>query len=723
MAPEVSILISAKDTASKAFKTVQGTGLQVGKALVANWGKIAVGAGVAAAGIEKLGRQAAAQNEILNKLAATTGLQTDALRELALETSNVTRPLEDVLSLFQVAQQQGARTGEELEKFAAFWDTVGDASGESAVQLGKAGIALRSVGIEAGNEQEALGALGFILKDTSLKQGEFLQFLEKTGPELRELNFGVNESAAVMGLLQDKFGATGREARTQFVEAVNESDGTTQGFLKTIGLTQQELDVYIEKVKGSSGVVQELADIHEESFTIMQKVQFEISKLVLEHGELLQAATALTPILIGVSTAITLIATVGPTAVAALRFLQAQLASLQAQTTLMAASMRLLGKTMSLVAAFAAGWQIGTILTERFAVVRQAGVALVTGLLVTWEILKAGAESVWIIISTIFEKGLNFIKEKAATVFSELAQTIQKAFEVTGLDILETQADKLFDIYDKIDDSITDTTNIQDALTEGLEDNIARLDQIKEDAAALFEQAGEPIANATQAVNEFTEANATMASNVAVDWENIENVITGSFDEFGQLIQDAQDEFQQGGMNTGTSFAAGLQSAEPEIAEAMNTNLQSIADSAGAFDAAALGANIGSQFAAGLEETEVTLPTQRFNAAIAGIVRAAGPTVGGGALQSAQAISAIQASQRASLPGFADGGIATRPIAGVFGEAGPEALIPLKGNNQLGTTNINNITIQVGALLGNDNDARIFAQRINDFLIEENARR
>jgi hypothetical protein len=47
-------------------------------------------------------------------------------------------------------------------------------------------------------------------------------------------------------------------------------------------------------------------------------------------------------------------------------------------------------------------------------------------------------------------------------------------------------------------------------------------------------------------------------------------------------------------------------------------------------------------------------------------------------------------------PGFAEGGIATRPTPGIFGEAGPEALIPLDRMGDFGGGNTYQITVQTG---------------------------
>ena len=49
------------------------------------------------------------------------------------------------------------------------------------------------------------------------------------------------------------------------------------------------------------------------------------------------------------------------------------------------------------------------------------------------------------------------------------------------------------------------------------------------------------------------------------------------------------------------------------------------------------------------------------------------------------------------LPQFADGGIATKPTLGIFGEAGPEALVPLsRGGNSMLAGNTYSITINTG---------------------------
>jgi hypothetical protein len=83
-------------------------------------------------------------------------------------------------------------------------------------------------------------------------------------------------------------------------------------------------------------------------------------------------------------------------------------------------------------------------------------------------------------------------------------------------------------------------------------------------------------------------------------------------------------------------------------------------------------------------------------------------------LQSGQAGSytqeALDYAKKAGIRLFADGGIVTRPTLGIFGEAGPEAVIPLSRMGSMGGQTIN-ITV-TGNTIMNDRDANALGQAI-----------
>ena len=58
----------------------------------------------------------------------------------------------------------------------------------------------------------------------------------------------------------------------------------------------------------------------------------------------------------------------------------------------------------------------------------------------------------------------------------------------------------------------------------------------------------------------------------------------------------------------------------------------------------------------------------------------------------------LAASLGVEVPAFAKGGIVTGPTLALIGEAGPEAVIPLRGKNSgMGATNNINVTAGMGA--------------------------
>ena len=255
--------------------------------------KVGAGGVAAGAGLEAFARQQAPLTEGLGRVSMATGLQTDELRGLVKETSNVTFPLDEVIGLMELGAQQGLESGAALQQYATFWDTVGDATGENAVALGEAGVALRAVGIAAGEEEQALAAFGYITQGTTQDVGDFLSFLERTGPQLREMGMDIDDAAAVLGVLEHEFGMTGRTARQEFRSAVNESDGDLGRMLETLGVTEDQLGSYRGEVEASGDVIQGLADNHAESYTALQHFKHWVDETLFSLGEYGDVAAAL----------------------------------------------------------------------------------------------------------------------------------------------------------------------------------------------------------------------------------------------------------------------------------------------------------------------------------------------------------------------------------------------------------------------------------------------
>ena len=269
-----------------------------------NMGKITAAGAAVGAGLEAFARSQQDLNIKNEELAASLGISSQAMRDLAADTANVGFPLSEVLDIMETGKQQGLKSKKALTDYATFWDMIGDASGESAVTLAEAGVALHTMGIAVGQENKALAAMGFIQEHTTISQADFLNLLGRVGPELKKSGIDINETAAILGVLGNEMGLTGRAARTKLMSALKSSDGTQKDLLKTLGISTKQFDQYKKAVAASSGVMQRNSDIVDQSFTPMQKLQNQAHELMFRYGDLVNVAGMLAPVFLGLGPAI-----------------------------------------------------------------------------------------------------------------------------------------------------------------------------------------------------------------------------------------------------------------------------------------------------------------------------------------------------------------------------------------------------------------------------------
>lgn len=410
-------------------------------------GKITAAGAAAGAGLEAFARKMAPLNEQNAQLAAMTGMSSDAMRELAIDTANVTFPLEDAQSLLRTASERGLEGADALQKYAMFWDMVGDATGENGPALGEAAVALSAVGIAAGEEAQALDALGFITDHTTSSVGEFLRFIERTGPELNELGADVDDAAAILGILEGEFGMSGRTARQEFRSAVNEAEGDMGKLMETLGISEETFSQYAAQVESSGDVIQRNADIHAEAYTPLQRLQHGAEELMFQYGGLADVAgsaalplMALGPIAKGTSVAIKGVGKAGKgiakgigKGAGALRMagtaaLSAGTSAVRASAMFVASAARMVASMVATAARVVAGWVLmavqSLIQAARMAIawiiamgpiglIIAAVVALVAIIILNWETIwewtKKIFTAVWDWLKGLWDKVKDFI--------------------------------------------------------------------------------------------------------------------------------------------------------------------------------------------------------------------------------------------------------------------------------------------------------------------------
>ena len=312
-------LIAAVNESGDAMEELAGQSTQAGEEIEASvtgassaWedhgaaiSGAAVAVGAMGAAVEGLARSQQDTRAVAGRLAnALEGETTDSVMGLAAEIHNATTDLDELVHMMEVGSQQGIDSAADLQEYALFWDMVGDATGETAGTLADASIALRAVGIDAGREADALDAFGFIAQETTGSVGEFLTFLERTGPELRELGVDIDGAAALLGILEEEFGLSGRVARTEFRQAVNESNGDLGAMLDTLGISTEMFEDYRGQVSESSDVIRDNAASYAETRTRMQELSATMEGFLARHSGLVDGMSALSPVLMGAGGAV-----------------------------------------------------------------------------------------------------------------------------------------------------------------------------------------------------------------------------------------------------------------------------------------------------------------------------------------------------------------------------------------------------------------------------------
>ncbi len=290
---ELILSIVGKDETAGALKSASGNLKQFEKsALVAATGITGLGAG-----IEAMARSQQDATVQVRENAAALGITEGSYRDLATSISNVGFPLEDVNDLLTLAREEGLSGKDALTDYANFWDLVGDATGESAQGLAAAATGLRAVGIAAGDEGQAVNAFGFIADNTKLSTEEFLGILNKKGAELKDFGISIDDTAAVLGVMERELGLTGRAAATEFATALDASDGSMESLLDTLGISQGSFDAMRTSVDASSGVLERNAAIVDKGFTPMQKLEAAWKDFMFTNSGVIEGLAQFAPIM------------------------------------------------------------------------------------------------------------------------------------------------------------------------------------------------------------------------------------------------------------------------------------------------------------------------------------------------------------------------------------------------------------------------------------------
>ena len=251
----VSILGDSKDL-DKTFDNVEkkASGMTQGIQKMGD-GMFKAGVGITAVGttMTALGKSVEPLNQSLDRTAALTGENSQELRDLALNLTDATFPLDDVTRGMERLVEAGIETAGSMEKILPVADDLSDALGKDIVDsidlLDRTSSAL---GIPLEDMGEHLDTLTFLGAKTTVGTKELGQLMRREAPNMQAMGLSVEDVAVAMAALEAE-GRRGPRAVMGFQAAIKDSVVDVEEFYGAIskaGFGVEEWNDIVSKAEG-----------------------------------------------------------------------------------------------------------------------------------------------------------------------------------------------------------------------------------------------------------------------------------------------------------------------------------------------------------------------------------------------------------------------------------------------------------------------------------------
>jgi len=452
---------------------------------------------VGAAGIAMVS-SARKLNSELGQTAITLGVSTKDMRNLALETTNVTFPLDSVTKTFDLLAKAGVRSTEQMKANANAFDALADATGSSAEVVADILIpALKNFGEELPENSADMDKYTWLTKNTTVALEDFGSVMNYVAAYGQDLDLTSSDLIATLAALEAK-GISGSAATKLLRTAITQANDSGVSLNEVLGITQEEVAGYSDKISEATGITDKYADVASTQYGIMDKVKQKISELTLSWGSWL---TPLEPI-------ISLVSALGP----ALIFLasaqaKATFQTISATAASIAHKTATIAQTVATKAATAAQWlwnaamnanPIGLIITAVAALT--AGIVL---LVKNWDKV------------TGFFKGLfggakddssavDELTQKIATLTQEQDKAKAKLSEMEKA--LEDAKSTSFGYSDALDEANANLKSHKNALADA-EEELQRVQAEYDDAKEVVADFEQQISDANRELNKLSSPN------------------------------------------------------------------------------------------------------------------------------------------------------------------------------------------------------------------------
>lgn len=234
-------------------------------------------------------------NAQLAVTALNLDITTEEMRNLTLETANVTFAIDEVVKTFDLLARAGVESTEILQIVATAFDTLGDAIGIPASLVTQMMVpAMKTFNLSAEEMAKKTDMFTFMSRKSTMSLGDFNTMVGYTTPQLVAQGLTIEDLTASLILMERQGYAPGRVMTREFMKATTLAQKEVIPLTEALGFETEEVQALKDEMADATGITQEYADAANAQYGIMDKLKFLWSKLTLQVGSFL---TPLEPVL------------------------------------------------------------------------------------------------------------------------------------------------------------------------------------------------------------------------------------------------------------------------------------------------------------------------------------------------------------------------------------------------------------------------------------------
>lgn len=247
-------------------------------------------------------------NAALGVTALNLGVTTRDMRNMALEVTNVTFVLDEVIKTFDLLARAGVEDQQVMKDVATAFDTLGDAIGVPASLVTAQLVpAMKTFNVSASEMADKTDSLTYLFRNTTVSLEDFNRMVGYVTPDLVAAGLTTEDFIAILAELEEQ-GYAGEVMTREFRKAVTIARNEQLTLNEALGISTETIEAYKGELEGATGLTQEYADVANKQYTIIDKLKQKWAELTLQASAFLEplepilaAMTALGPIMIALS--------------------------------------------------------------------------------------------------------------------------------------------------------------------------------------------------------------------------------------------------------------------------------------------------------------------------------------------------------------------------------------------------------------------------------------